>query len=44
MGPDTFTIAFECVAGPMAGDGAEWVVRYDGHYVAELSPSSTWMS
>ncbi len=26
---DVYKIKFECVAGPDAGDGGEWIVRYD---------------
>lgn len=39
-----FTIAFGCQAGPLAGDGGEWRVRFEGNAVRELECLSTWTS
>ena len=43
LGPLQYRIAFGCVAGPLAGDGGEWEVRFDARGGAvEVVPGVFW--
>lgn len=40
-----YRVAFGCLAGPLAGDGAEWVVAFDeGAQVVEIAIQTIWMA
>jgi hypothetical protein len=41
---ETFRIEFGCVAGPLAGDGSEWIVTFDEWNITGLEPGAFWMS
>ena len=45
LGKGRFLIGFGCQAGPLAGDGGEWEVRFDEHdAVASVVPGVFWIS
>jgi hypothetical protein len=43
-GPDLFRISFGCQAGPEAGDGGSWSVRFEGDAVVSIEPDAFWIS
>jgi hypothetical protein len=40
----SFDIRFGCQAGPLAGDGGEWRVSFDGDRVRSIDARSAWVS
>lgn len=45
ISPSVFLIAFGCQAGPLAGDGGEWMVGFDEHgQVVSVEPGLCWTS
>lgn len=45
VGPRRYWINFGCIAGPLAGDGAEWEVQYDEEdRVVSAESDSFWVS
>ena len=43
-GPDLFHISFGCQAGPEAGDGGSWSVKFDGDKVVSIASDTFWIS